>query len=493
MMVSLEIQSTVPRLRTPTLCAALLLMMSAAWPPAPIDAQEPRFQLDTHGPVGRLHALRFVPGTHRLLGGGADKQAYEWILHTPNENGPFRFVRSHVLRWTAARGPNGVVHALDVSPDGDSVALAGRSAYGQGHIWVFDRSTRTLQEVIKAHASKVLTLRFSPDGQHLASVDQVGQLRLWSMPPRAQPRPLDEAGEHIPEATHEGGVADDLQPLAFLPDGLILTAKQAGTNAIGQSVVKLSVPALMETQVLPVAAGQIITALAVEPATGRWACALGDGRPARDQDGVIVLNDGVGQLQRFRAGQPRIFSLQFGPQQTLLAATDQDPTGQSWLELWNAAAGQQLGAVQLGASDDAYSCAVSDDGQLAAVYANGPRELWVLPLLNDQGQLLQNPLAQRSALRLFSGQDVDDIRFLNSERLRLKIDVAGDVAGWEFDEEFGGIKRTPPDEDPAPPPPPPQDEVPRRSPPRARPSGRRQSSVTQNPQKVLRRALGDRP
>ncbi len=391
-------------------------------------AEEPRLLLDTHGPVGRLHTLRFVPGTHRLIGAGADKLVYEWILHTPTEHGPHRLVRSHVLRWPIARGPNGVIYALDVSRDGEWVAVGGQSAYGKGHIWLYHRPERKLERVLKGHDHKVMRLKFSDDGARLASVDQNGEVCIWSIP----------AGEQLAEK--QTFVADDVQPFSFLQDGSFLRPVQEERSAIGQSLVNDDTGARRSREVLPVVRGQVVTALHCAHDSAAWACAL--------RDGTIIMGEGVRQQTRFRSGQTRIFSLQLGPKSVLLAATAQDAEGQSWLELWSVERGQErlIDRVGLGTSDDAYACALSDDGALAAVYANGPRELWVFELLDNAGQLRATPLSEQGALRLFSGHDIDAIRFIERDGSRLAIEVAGsDPGGWEFNAEFGGIKRTQPD------------------------------------------------
>src|SRR5207247_8837982 len=90
-----------------------------------------------------------------------------WDATSFQELGDFEQVELSVLR-------------CDVSPDGRLVAASGVAPFVQ--IW--ELRSRKLMARLGGHETKsigaVFTLRFSPDGQSLATGDMAGPLRLWN-------------------------------------------------------------------------------------------------------------------------------------------------------------------------------------------------------------------------------------------------------------------------------------------------------------------------
>lgn len=70
---------------------------------------------------------------------------------------------------------NDSILALDVSPDGQFVALGGPSKL----LKVFDTSNSAVVHTMRKHTDWVMTTKFSPDGLLLASADRFGGIFIW--------------------------------------------------------------------------------------------------------------------------------------------------------------------------------------------------------------------------------------------------------------------------------------------------------------------------
>ena len=69
-----------------------------------------------------------------------------------------------------------VVHAVALSPDGKTVAVACQDK----SVYLFDMDTRAIR-VLRGHKDQVLSVAFSPDGKRVASGDMQGKVRLWDL------------------------------------------------------------------------------------------------------------------------------------------------------------------------------------------------------------------------------------------------------------------------------------------------------------------------
>ena len=114
-------------------------------------------------------------------------------------------------RETAAlRGDRLAASLLAFSPDGKTLVSAGARRI---HIW--DVPARKLRHVISTHKKTILSLAFSPDGEHFASSDADENIRIWN----AATGKLDREIEHEQEA---------VRALAYSPSGRTLAS--AGDN-----------------------------------------------------------------------------------------------------------------------------------------------------------------------------------------------------------------------------------------------------------------------
>ena len=155
------------------------------------DLQRRWLVLRTEGPVGAVRALAFSPDSSCLYAAGLDKCVHTWSLRTSPE-GVVNARHTRYLQWEVSRANRGCFYAMAVASDG-WIAAAGTSARdATGDIVLFDPATHQIAEMLPSsrpvssktpptgHGDVVVSLAFSPSGEHLASVDMAGEVRIWS-------------------------------------------------------------------------------------------------------------------------------------------------------------------------------------------------------------------------------------------------------------------------------------------------------------------------
>ncbi|MFO0909052.1 MAG: protein kinase [Isosphaeraceae bacterium] len=148
----------------------------------------------------RKPTLAFDPdGTH--LFAGSENAAYRWDLQTRTREA---FACSSPS-WHAA---------VALSPDGRTLASGGED----GHIDLYEVSTRQHRATLRGHGSLVTSLAFSPDGVLLASASEDATARIWDVPTQTE-RAVMSHGSIV-------------HGLAFSPDHTRL-ATACGDNTIG--------------------------------------------------------------------------------------------------------------------------------------------------------------------------------------------------------------------------------------------------------------------
>lgn len=173
----------------------------------------PHLAINIEGHTAAIRALAFSPDSHRLYTGGMDKVVQVWQLPGAGGSMPKGIVReraswqySHTLRWEIARGLRGVIYALAVSPDGDTVAVGGNGARGTiGEIVWLNADNGAFEHVDgKGHRIAVTSLSYSPDGRWLVSADSQGEVRLHDVRRRTPSREI-----------HRDGVFTNIRPVAM--------------------------------------------------------------------------------------------------------------------------------------------------------------------------------------------------------------------------------------------------------------------------------------
>jgi WD40 repeat protein len=192
------------------LCLSGVAALAQKPDPRPVE-KEVVLRVDADGPTALVTALAFAPDGQTLYSTGFDKLVRSWALDKDKSQfGP----GGNSYRVPIGPGPDGVIAALALSPDGKRLAVAGtgrvsgRASFGQpgqvmpkvggltdamrleqGTISVFDTDKGTVQP-LRGHQGVVLALAFAPPRQGkpplLASVGpewdgekDVGSVRLW--------------------------------------------------------------------------------------------------------------------------------------------------------------------------------------------------------------------------------------------------------------------------------------------------------------------------
>ena len=104
-----------------------------------------------------------------------------------------------------ARLGKGSIHAIQYSPDGTRLAVAGSVG-----IWIYDTTTHREVALFTGHTGSVLSIAFSPDGKFLAGGCRDDTVRLWNI--------------ETDEITTLTGYRGWVYSVAFSPDGRTLAS-----------------------------------------------------------------------------------------------------------------------------------------------------------------------------------------------------------------------------------------------------------------------------
>lgn len=136
-----------------------------------IDANAGQFLENVNQVRGELSAVARHPGKDEIVIGGADRVPYVYLMDRPRN----MKVGEEATLVRMLDRQDGAIFALDWSPDGKHIAVAGAGA----SVNLYDAETGTQTASCKGHSAGIYSVSFSPDSAHLATGGFDGQVRLY--------------------------------------------------------------------------------------------------------------------------------------------------------------------------------------------------------------------------------------------------------------------------------------------------------------------------
>ena len=137
-----------------------------------IDASAGQFLENVNQMHGELAAVARHPKADEIVIGGQDRIPYIYKMDRPRNMKVGE--DATLVRELATQ--DGAIFALDWSPDGKRVAVAGAGA----SVNIYDADTGSPLASCKGHTAGIYAVAFSPDSSHLATGGFDGQVRLYS-------------------------------------------------------------------------------------------------------------------------------------------------------------------------------------------------------------------------------------------------------------------------------------------------------------------------
>lgn len=334
--------------------------------------------------TGAILALRFAPDGKALFSCGRDKKVLEWDLARGGSGGQL------------FGGPHGPLQggwfwsAYDLSLDGKVLALAGYDIPEKKPdlvIRLCDLLTGKVLCGLSGHEGRVRAVRFSPDGQFLASAGKDG-IRLW-----------DQATGR--ELHHLQGHPLEVSALAFSPDGKLLAS--AGQD----KTVRLWDVAIGKEKLRWDSEGEDLETLVFSP-DGKLLASTGR-RSTLPAARVWAVSTGK-ELFRFNGQDGGSLALVFSPSGRILAGArvgsrrlpDENVEDICTIHLWEVLSGQVVRQIEA-PQGSVWSLAFAPDGRtLASGGGDSTILLWDLTGQAEAGKRKQEPLNRQQLDGLWS-------------------------------------------------------------------------------------------
>jgi len=157
-----------------------------------IDAEAGQFLENVNQLRGPLSAVARHPNKDEIVIGGEDRVPYVYLMDRPRN---MKVGEEATLVHTLDR-QDGAIFALDWSPDGKRIAVAGAGP----NVNLYDAETGALTASCKGHSAGIYSVAFSPDSARLATGGFDGQVRLY----RAADCSLEKAFIPVPLVPVQG-------------------------------------------------------------------------------------------------------------------------------------------------------------------------------------------------------------------------------------------------------------------------------------------------
>jgi cytochrome c len=317
----------------------------------PLACVPAQAQLRGHG--GPVRAVAVAPDGETAISGSFDSSAIRWSL---KRNAALQVLRFH----------EGAVNAVAFLKDG-RVATAGED----GRIAIWRAGDERPERVLAGHQGPVVALAVSPDGATIASASWDRTVRLWPLAGGA-PRVLE-------------GHQQNVNALAFAPDGRTLASAgydatlrlwplgDGGTPAVLTLPTPLNAVAIARDGEIATAgadgkvyffdaAGAPRGSVETGPTPVIALAVSGDGAlvaAAGIRGSVAIIARATRTLARTLVGPGLpVWSLAFFPDNRTLLTGGTD----RMVRRWDAATGEPVGAVALGAPEDPLAAFAGDHG-----------------------------------------------------------------------------------------------------------------------------------
>lgn len=137
-------------------------------------SSEPMLMLNTGMHNGEINAMAVDSSDTYLVTGSQDKTVLVWSL---KENELHR-----QLHFPKGEGAQGIIKAVAISPDGNTVVFGGDTFTEEGvnyHIYIFDRATGNMKKRIGNLPGVIKHIKYSPDGSFFAVGLSKGGIRIF--------------------------------------------------------------------------------------------------------------------------------------------------------------------------------------------------------------------------------------------------------------------------------------------------------------------------
>lgn len=265
------------------ICLILVAMPTLpVWAQDPADRDtrrrsQPGLLIEPGGRFAPADVLQFSADGKKLYAAGDDKVLRRWEFDATAEK---PLSQQELLRWAVYRQKRGSIYAMAELP-GDRVAIAGFGVVA-GTIVVLDSQGKVVHSVPDQSDWATWALAASADGRYIASGQEDGEVRLWTLPQGRNPGAVTKLGKHDP-------IGKDKQP------GRVLALAFEGVRSllsVGEDGVvrrwNLTRPGQPGTEVLRFQKVRYPSKVSIS-GDGKWIAAGGSYLPRESDDTTVEV------------------------------------------------------------------------------------------------------------------------------------------------------------------------------------------------------------